>query len=148
MIINRDINNKMFNIDISNDSLNEIEFLELEKIIRNIENQNNDWLSIKYKYIREDKIRIIQTAFNDDEYYEVEIVFNYNNNNNFKIYGFQTNNIEDIIEIFKYVLIDYKCPIDIKTQRINKKFIQQIIPKDIANKHKWRDLTSILNYAK
>ena len=143
MILNRDINNKMFNIDISNDSLNEIEFLELEKIIRNIENQNNDWLSIKYKYIREDKIRIIQTAFNDDEYYEVEIVFYYGDYNN-KLYGFLTNNIEEVIEMFKYVLIDYKCPIDIKTQIINNRCIQQIIPKD--NNHEWKDVSCIVEY--
>ena len=143
MILNKDINNKMFNIDISNDKLNEIEFLELENIIRNIENQDDNWLSIKYENIREDNIKIIQTAFNDDEYYEVEIVFNYGDYNN-KIYGFLTNILEEVIEIFKYVLIDYKCPIEIKTQRINNRYIQQAIPKD--NNHEWRDVTSILNY--
>ena len=142
MILNRDINNKMFNIDISNDKLNEIEILELENIIRNIENQDDDWLSVKYENIREDNIKIIQTAFIDDEYYEIELVFHYYNN--IKIYGFLTNSIEEVIEIFKYVLIDYKCPIEIKIQRINNRYIQQVKPKD--NKHEWRDITSILNY--
>ena len=145
MIINKYINDKMFNIDISNNILSEIEFLELENIIRNIENQDDDWLSIKYENIREDDISIIQTAFNDDEYYEVEIVFNYGDYNN-KIYGFFTNNIEEVIKMFKYVLIDYKCPIEIKIQRINNRYIQQVIPKD--NNHEWRDFTSVVSYVK
>ena len=144
MIISRNIKNKMYRIDISNDKLNELEFLELDNIIRNIENQEDDWLSVSYKNIREDKIGCIQTNLYDDEYYNVEVIHYHNNLNNYNIYSFLTNNIEEVIEMFKYVLIDYKCPIDIKTQIINNRCIQQIIPKD--NNHEWKDVSCVVEY--
>ena len=139
---------KTYNFDFAPTPIKENVFGILSNIILDIKYIEDDWLCVGYTPKRKDLISCIQTCKdNNGVGYDVEIVMNFKDDDSFSIFSFYTEDVRDVLDVFHFVCVEFKCPIDVSFINKNGKVIQYIKnTTDRFHNPKWFDITNNTNY--
>lgn len=139
--------NRAFSIDIAPKPMQENMYqVMIVPIIKVLEDEPDNWLTIGYQPKREDGITAIQVCKNEEEFH-VELVVNLKNDKEFSIFAFDTLDVDLVLDMFLYVCVYYECLFDVRWESINGNKVQITDARIFNDRIVWKDITTACSYS-